>query len=441
MTKRNCYFKFDVKIRDYYGSNNTAIAFSRLLYWFRYKPDGFYKFKQACNKHPLYKKGDSWGEELGMSRKILDPIFNRLITHYKTKSSFSKETDRFKGKMFASYTNHKTSQTYYFMDSEAVNKFLEGLGVKSNLTPLPSSPSTKRSADSLPVTLSSDVPNEPPLACAHPKSSVLQTITSLSGGDPAPIVDAEREEEKLVSKKMVDTWNSQMQDQVVWRASYASKLCNILNQFFKGCLEAFKRYCLTVASADFLTGKAKNSKFKAFLFWAIKPEIIQDILEGAYGVKNFFTLSTPEESNLKTEIRQLNSDIEVVESKIESSKQIVVEDQKKLVEELRKSLDPDELSSLREESDKDFYEKNPQHQKVNDRFSRIMLDAHFEGRDGFLQRKLKERLGFSDQDHQPLELSEKLKSLQAMRDQKSIELNAISQQKRSLYGLKALIEQ
>src|SRR4051812_31201077 len=106
---RNNYLKFDIAVRDYYGSNNTAIAFARLLYWARKQPRGFYKFKQPCKKHPLYKKGDSWGEELGMSRKVLDPIMDRLVNRHLTKREYLRTPDKFNGKMFSSYTNHKTN--------------------------------------------------------------------------------------------------------------------------------------------------------------------------------------------------------------------------------------------------------------------------------------------------------------------------------------------
>ena len=49
------------------GSATGSIFFSQVLYWFRKngnKP--FYKFNAPCD-HPLYRPGDSWGDELGYS--------------------------------------------------------------------------------------------------------------------------------------------------------------------------------------------------------------------------------------------------------------------------------------------------------------------------------------------------------------------------------------
>lgn len=403
-------------------------------------PDGFYKYKQECRGNPLYRQGDSWEECLDMSKSTFNPIFDEYVNRHKSKTAYRNSTDKFAGKFFCSYMEcgKGVNKTYYIMNKELVKEFFDSLMAK--LTEVPSTDNSKIKDSgavncppkALPFKSLGVVENPSPLACAHPKSSVLQTITSLSGGDPAPIVDAEREKEKLVSKKMLELWNNHMQDQVVWRAYHAPLLCKTLNQFFKGCLEAFKRYCLTVASSDYLTGKAKNSNFKACLFWAIKPEKILEILEGAYGVKNFFTLSTPEESELKAEIKQLDSKIKVVECGIKSSQQKVVDDQNKKIDELVKSLTDDERSSLREESDKDFYHKNPKQQQVNDGFSRIMLNAHFEGRNGFLQRKLKERLGIADEIVMPLDLIAKKEALIEDKEKKSKELNELHRKIRDL---------
>ena len=339
--RKNIYLKFDIAVRDYYGSNNTAIAFARLLYWFGKKPDGFYKFKQPCKKHPLYKKGDSWGEELGMSRKILDPIFSRLVNHHSTKRDFLKQADKFKGKMFASYTNHKNHQTYYFIDREAVTSFLSSLSLQNPITPPPFSSDVPQAVDNSSQEVkirsskrSCDVPNVPPLARAHPLPSQLQTNTSLIG-DVREVIDAGKEEEKLSSKKMVELWNSHTQDKVVWYASTASRLYKVLADFFGGCLEAFKKYCSAIGNTKFLMGKAPNSKFKAFFYWAIKPEVIKSIFQGAYGVQDILSQigNISEQDKLQYEINTTGYEILNVEKAIEYSKQKVIDDQNKLIRE------------------------------------------------------------------------------------------------------------
>ena len=412
----NKFLKFDVKIRNYYGSTNTAIVFGRLLYWFTKKPDGFYKFKQACRKHPLYKVGDSWGEELGMSRKVLDPILNRLVNHHKTKRAYDQAEDKFQGKLFASYTNHKTSQTHYFVDLDNFNKFLAELNVNKQI--IPSSPAEvttePKAAKIMPINRSSDAPFGHHLARAHLDQHNYQTITSL--------------EDESISKKMVEIWNSQMRDSVIWYPGYAIKLCKALKEFFNNCLETFKRYCLTLASSDFLTGKAKNSNFKAFLFWSVKYNIIQAVMAGAYGVKDFFSIKTPEEKQLKEEIRSINTQIKNVDYQIAQHEKEIIEGQKKLIKDYKSALTEVELSQLREESDQEFYQNHPRDQ-VSNRFERMLLETHFEG---FMTRKIRERLGLSENIITPQELLDQKSNLQAHLDSMNLKFQMLKLDRETL---------
>jgi hypothetical protein len=431
---RNGYIKFDIGVRDHFGSTNAAIAFSRLLYWSKKNPDGFYKFKQAC-KHPLYKRGDSWSEELNMTKEIMNPVFKRLVTYHKSKNEYRKAADKFDGKFFCSYTERNTNKTYYFMDKEAVDHFL------AKLAPLPKAPVKSSEVVAAPVTPiimpsseSRAASMTPPVARTHPDLPCIQTITSLSGDAPSS-VEPQREEDKLISKKMVDTWNSHMQDSVIWYPSYAAKLSKVLSDFFKGCLETFKQYCLSVASADFLTGKAKNSRFKAFLFWAIKPAVIESILAGAYGAKNFFMISTPEEKEIKTEIAHINNQLKVVDHKIASSEDEIKAGRKKPINDLKDGLSAEEINNLREESDREYRVKNPPHPSDNVAILKFAMNAYFDGRDGFLNRKLKERLGFSENIVTPQELLDAKASLEAERDKKVKELSELHAKKRNLRGM------
>ncbi len=287
---RNSYLKFDTAVSDHFGSNNTAIAFARLIYWFGKKPDGFYKFKEAC-KHPLYKAGDSWSEDLKMTKRILDPILKRLITHHISKNSYRESKDKFAGKMFCSYTERNTNRTFYFMDRDAVDQFLSSL----NLTPPLPSPNVKSKPmevdvvssrpKNMPLETSRTAQDVVPLTCARLTAFNTHTITSLSGSAQTEVGDDEREKEKLSSKKMIELWNSHAQDKVIWYPSTASRLYKVLSDFFGGCLETFRNYCAGIASSQFLMGKAPNSNFKAIFYWAIKPEVIKSIFQGAYGVE------------------------------------------------------------------------------------------------------------------------------------------------------------
>jgi hypothetical protein len=333
---KNTYLKFDTAVRDYYGSNNTAIAFARLLYWCRRNPNGFYKFKQPC-KHPLYNKGDSWSEELNMTKEVMAPIFSRLVTYYKSKNEYRNSTDKFNGKLFCSYTERNTNKTYYFMDNEAVEAFLESLNAK--VPPLPSSALPSQTSKITPPRPPRAAAITPPLHAGASNSLNTQTITSLPT-EPSQVVGTPTEEEKLSSQKMVGLWNSHTQDTVVWYPSTASKLYKVLADFFGGCLEAFKKYCKAIANTNFLMGKAPNSKFKAFFYWAIKPEVIKSIFQGAYGVKDILSriVNDSEAVNLEREYETITYKIQNVKDRIEYSKRQVIDAQEKSIREYQQTI-------------------------------------------------------------------------------------------------------
>ena len=64
------YTKFYPGLQAFTGSAISTLIIGKLEYWFsmpRYV-GGFYKFVEPC-KHPLYRAGDSWSEELGVSKR------------------------------------------------------------------------------------------------------------------------------------------------------------------------------------------------------------------------------------------------------------------------------------------------------------------------------------------------------------------------------------
>lgn len=364
------YAKFDIAVRNYYGSINTAIVFDRLLYWSKRYPEGFYKFKRPCgDTNKLYKRGDSWEEELGMLRKTLDPIFNRLVQSYSSKRLYLKEGDKFKGKMFVSYRNRKTSQTFYIINQEAVDKFLESLKIKRKITTSPSieKENDKKNHESLVMSQNrfSTVPDEHSFARAHPIDSI-QTITTLDTDVSTDINHEAKKKEELSSKAMIKAWNSHMQDNTIWYASNASKLYRILNEFFAGCIERFEKYCKCVASSKFLTGRATNSRFKAFFYWIIKPQVIRSIFEGAYGVEKmmYWTQNQSDKEKLEKEYNSIGYEIINAEKKIEYAKQKIIIDQQKLIKDHQQTVDEKIKDDILKSIESKIDEPNPIMRKV-----------------------------------------------------------------------------
>lgn len=83
----------------------------QLDYWFENHPEGFYKFLLPSD-HPAYKNGDSWTEELGMSKDEFRTAFDKIGHRYKSKSEFDKAEDKFQGKFYCSYVDRRSNLTF-----------------------------------------------------------------------------------------------------------------------------------------------------------------------------------------------------------------------------------------------------------------------------------------------------------------------------------------
>ena len=79
----------------------------QLDYWFA-KSNGkpFYKFKSPC-EHKMYKKGDSFTEELGFSIDEFTTAFFKIGTVFKSKTEFEKSQDKFGGKYYSCYIDRQ----------------------------------------------------------------------------------------------------------------------------------------------------------------------------------------------------------------------------------------------------------------------------------------------------------------------------------------------
>lgn len=111
----------------------------QLDYWFEKKPNGFYKFLEPPEKnHDMYRPGDSWCEELGISKGEFRTAFDRIGGRYRSKSEYDEaiKTDRFKGKYYCSYLDRRTNLTWYFrnhelLDAKLLDMFAPGCSIKS----------------------------------------------------------------------------------------------------------------------------------------------------------------------------------------------------------------------------------------------------------------------------------------------------------------------
>ena len=71
--------QYRVEIANEVGGILPAIVLQQLTYWTRINKGSFYKFIEPCG-HDNYKNGDSWTEELGMSKYQFTEALKKLET-------------------------------------------------------------------------------------------------------------------------------------------------------------------------------------------------------------------------------------------------------------------------------------------------------------------------------------------------------------------------
>ncbi|HEX8288746.1 MAG TPA: hypothetical protein VF556_12150 [Pyrinomonadaceae bacterium] len=124
------------------ADEKMCLMMAQLEYWFGKESkgkkyvDGFFKFMTPSPDHPVYREGDSWEEEMGMSAEKIKNGLKPICTHYKSFTEYkNQEGDKFKGKFYCSYNHKPSHQTYYLRNHEKVNRALESLslGNKSSI--------------------------------------------------------------------------------------------------------------------------------------------------------------------------------------------------------------------------------------------------------------------------------------------------------------------
>lgn len=109
------------------GGITPAILMRQLEYWFdKNKYKNFYKFLEPCD-NGSYKDGDSWIEEIGISKAEFRNAFSKIGVVYKSKKEFKEAEDKFKGKPYCSYIDRMERRTYYIRNHEKVKEILKSV--------------------------------------------------------------------------------------------------------------------------------------------------------------------------------------------------------------------------------------------------------------------------------------------------------------------------
>lgn len=311
--KQHNFVKYNPGIDQITGSQQGTLILSALEFWFIKKPEGFYKFMEPCS-HRLYKKGDSWLEEVGLVRKRFARAFEVFGIKYSSRSTFENAKDKFKGKLYASYYDRYTNRTFFIRNHDLVNEKLKGY-FKAKIT------HSKKIDES--GKISTNSLHNKPLSTGHfgrsykePKNTSFELFKNNS------------HESKEIIQKMVELWTAlveQGRGKIELTNRRIAFLKKALIDKFEGCLEKWKKYCQDIASSRFLMGEIKTS-FRATLDWALKFDVIQKILEGCYGIgdRNQSFASSSSELYLKNSKTEIDSEAEEIR-KITKEPEVVKE--------------------------------------------------------------------------------------------------------------------
>ena len=300
--KKPYFVKYHPELKKIFGSQEAVLIFQKSEYWFQMYPSGFWKFFEPCEKHPQYREGDSWQEELGFSRKVFKRVFSALGIHYKSKSEYLARSDPFQGKLYASYYDRKTNQTYFLRNHQEVQQFLSSFwqGVKNIaakvISKISQTGSSRNVSSGSSFVRALDISLQRSTSSCDTQQPIVNTpiqaniaipdkIPSTASDQPlATKAEDEIDKNIKIAKDMLEIWNNITINKQTLRSDLKIKLPQALLESFQGSLKLWTNFCLKVASSKFLMGEAPNSNFKAYLAWLIKSETIEAIEDGYYSL-------------------------------------------------------------------------------------------------------------------------------------------------------------
>lgn len=114
------------------GDEKSCLMMAQIEYWFGKQPNGFYKFMTPPNsENPFYKEGDSWTEEMGMSKDKINNALRPICIQYKSFTEYKNEEDKFKGRYYCSYYHKLSHRTYYFRNHNLTNEALKSISLEN----------------------------------------------------------------------------------------------------------------------------------------------------------------------------------------------------------------------------------------------------------------------------------------------------------------------
>lgn len=449
------YIKFYPCIKSVIGCEKAALILERMEYWFKRYEFGFYKFVEPCS-HPLYRIGDSWSEEFGVSRKVFNRAFDVIGIRYKSKTDFLRAEDKFKGKLYASYHDRVTNKTYYVRNHAFATQFFEDL-FKKKSSPRKAE-KTNKIQENIPQNesqkshlsdLSKGRSRNGPFGHSYTRVSSFfhKKTSSLSSKSSTPstldflqqsTASAAESEINSFTEGMIKIWNEEIGElgiEIITKG-FLTRLYDVFKTFFEQSLESWKSYCQMISSSKFLMGEAQNKFFKkAWITWAIKEETINRIRGGGFVLGDRQTNQDKEMERLNCEINSVENKKNIIEEKIKCIKEEEIKKRKSIIKERITALSEEEKMDFEQEFEI-FLEK--ENNSLTEEFRKLrwkgaFISAYF---NDFIKEKIANKLfkrSLEEDQHEALQSSRLLEvrekvceNLTQLRQKKNEPLSQIS---------------
>ena len=388
------FVAYNPHLSQKFGSAIAAAIFQRFEYWadkMKSRPDGqgsFYKFIDAC-QHPCYKPGDSWCEELGISRKVFRNHFAKIGTSYKSKSDFLKKGDPFEGKYFAYYQDCKTNKTIFVRNDTLLQEFYAQLRL---LLPT-SSPAKKLSRT---TNERSSLDSQSSVLKGKPRAVHMGQPYGRMVKDKQINTSSLKENKQIilspVAQQMLTIWQEEIGGRglVSLTTNLQCRLEDVLQQRFKGSLEQWRCHCQRISSSNFLMGEKPGTSFQIRLTFAISDAFIEGLQEGKYELG---TRKTRQD----LELEKLNQSLELLETEEYKVKSLIQQAESKKEGCIRKAINEayDALSETQLQKLKIAYEADymaryiDENLKPSDVWQEPLAEAMF---DVFIRAKLRQEV-------------------------------------------------
>lgn len=345
--------RYNPTLNQITGGALSTLVMLQLEHWFGVTGNAtFYKFLEPC-KCLQYRSGDSWVEELGISKLEFRTAFSKIGKVYKSKKAFKESTDPFGGMMYVAYYDRVQRLTYYIRNTKLVEEKLAEVESKeqtqdvsqaSEHTQIKNTDSQEQQ-DNVeshvltfpevmePTFLEQDklVEESKPTFLEIREDDLHKEATPASRNEgtdfPISLDNNKRLQTKITTEKdnaqeyLTQTPYQQMVKlyhdicphlMPITQLSY--KLRERLDHLWHTCqitLEVFESMLVKVKENSFLSGYQQGKTWKANLEWIVQEDKFWGILEGKYDT--YKKSSSQERRSRFTEISSHNWDFEKLE--------------------------------------------------------------------------------------------------------------------------------